>query len=238
MFLTASSIQVRRKDRTILDIPHLELDDRPTLLLGANGAGKSTLFRVLTGRLSPTSGEVEGDGRITMVEQLFQPIIGFTSAEYCAYVAWLNGQRRATARAEAARWLDFVGLTAVATQRCESLSGGEKARLAIATALNSGTARLFLDEPSAALDPLNKELVSDIYQNIAESGSALTVSTHDAGELQSPFTRVLVLHKGQLHFDGTPEEFLRLGVNSPKNNPGQDPAAALARSFARRQGRI
>lgn len=240
MSIVSTHLQIQRNGRYILDIPHLELDNRPTLLLGANGAGKSTLMGTLTGRVKPTAGEIQTDGRIAFVEQRFRPIVGFTSAEYCAYVAWLNGQKRSTARKEATKWLEFVGLRSVVSQRCESLSGGERSRLAIATALNSGGARLLFDEPSASLDPLNKELVSDVYRRIAASGNALTVSTHDAGELQDPFTRVLALHEGQLLFDGTPEEFLSLSENSGAEDSGDDslpPMVRLARSFARRQGR-
>ena len=136
--IQVNALKVRRSNKTILDIPQLVIDERPTLLLGANGAGKSTLFSALASDSSPKDGTVLRKGSISIVEQKFTPITGFTSSEYCAYVAWLFGRDKKTAKKESLDWLDFVDLSRVSSQRCESLSGGERSRLAIATALNSG----------------------------------------------------------------------------------------------------
>lgn len=224
-----SALSVRRSNKIILDIPQLVIDERPTLLLGANGAGKSTLFSALASDSSPSEGTVLRTGSISIVEQTFNPITGFTSSEYCAYVAWLFGRDKKAAKKESLYWLDFVDLSRVSNQRCESLSGGECSRLAIATALNSGAETLLLDEPSAALDSLNKEHVTEVYQRIVERGHNLVVSTHDSGELQRPFERVLVLDKGKLHFDGSRRDFVQLA-----REPGDSPAHILSRSFVRR----
>ena len=228
--IRVDALKIRRSNKTILDIPQLTIDERPTLLLGANGAGKSTLFSVLASDSSPHDGVVLRVGSISLVEQKFMPIVGFTSGEYCAYVAWLFGQDRKIAKKHSLEWLNFVDLSRVADQRCESLSGGERSRLAIATALNSGAKTLLLDEPSAALDPLSKELITKVYQKIVEMGHNLVVSTHDAGELQKPFERVLVLDKGKLRFDGSRSEFIQLASELDDN-----PVHNLARSFARRR---
>ena len=227
--IQVNALRVRRSNKTILDIPQLVIDERPTLLLGANGAGKSTLFSALASDSSPKDGTVLRKGSISIVEQKFNPITGFTSSEYCAYVAWLFGRDKKTAKKESLDWLDFVDLSRVSSQRCESLSGGERSRLAIATALNSGAETLLLDEPSAALDPLNKEHVTEVYQRIVDRGHNLVVSTHDAGELQRPFERVLVLDKGKLHFDGSRQDFVQLATES-----GNTPAHILSRSLVRR----
>ena len=96
--------------------------------------------------------------------------------------------------------------------------------------MNSGSKTLLLDEPSAALDPLSKELITKVYQKIVEMGHNLVVSTHDAGELQKPFERVLVLDKGKLRFDGSRSEFIQLASELDDN-----PVHNLARSFARRR---
>lgn len=230
MPITAEGLEVRRSGRIILDVPRLAIDARPTLLVGANGAGKSTLFSALSGRINPTRGRVASDERVVLVQQAFRPIIGFTSAEYCAYVAWLSGREKSAARKESLDWLNFVGLGRVSEQRCETLSGGERSRLAIATALNSGATALLLDEPSAALDPLSKQKITDIYRRIGDQEHTLVVSSHDAGDFGPPFTRVIVLDRGRIQFDGNPEEFLRLAEES-----GDSPTHALSRSFARRR---
>ncbi|HIW95420.1 MAG TPA: ABC transporter ATP-binding protein [Candidatus Corynebacterium gallistercoris] len=226
-----TALRVVRGGRSILDIPSLQLDQRPGLLLGVNGAGKSTLFSVLSSRSKPTSGTIERSGSVALVEQTFRPILGFSSAEYCAYVAWLAGQKRRVARTEAVSWLKFVNLEHKAAQKCESLSGGEQARLAIATAMNSGADLLLLDEPSAALDPVSKAQVSEVYQRIVREGYSLLVSTHDVGDLRPPFQRVIVLDSGEVHFDGTLSQFRQLAH-------GHDltPAHTLARAFAERGG--
>lgn len=227
---TLQEVRIDTKTRTILDISQLTFDFRPTLLLGANGAGKSTLMQVLTGERQPTAGVVHNNGTLAFVEQQFRPIIGFTCLEYCAYAAWLRGQDRRVARENALAWLEFVSLEQLASQRCQHLSGGEEARLAIATALNSGAETLLLDEPSAALDPLHKDQITQVYQRIVAAGHALVVSTHDAGEIQDPFQRVLVLDQGKLCFDGSCAEFLAAAYTA------QHPAQALAQSFLRRRG--
>lgn len=230
MTLGVEELRVLRRHRCVLDIPALVFDHRPTLLLGANGAGKSTLLSVLSHRLRPSAGHVAGEHRAFLVEQSFRPIVGFTALEYCAYVAWLFGRGRRQARTESPRWMDFVDLRAKSEQRCETLSGGEKARLAIATALNSGARMLLLDEPSAALDPVSKQRISEIYAQITARGIALVVSTHDASELQAPFARVVVLDGGRVHFDGTREGFWALSRSA-----GNSPEEVLARSFAGRR---
>lgn len=226
MHFTLEGITVGRAGALRLDISHLVLDQRPTLLLGVNGAGKSTLMRILGGSTKKLSGEITRAGRVAFVEQKFRPVYGFTAQEYCAYVAWLKGQQRSVAQREADRWLSFVGLHSQSGQRCETLSGGQQARLAIATALNSGADFLVLDEPGASLDVIAKEELRSIYARISEAGQGLLVSTHEASELAPPFERVLVLDKGQLRFDGTPEEFLSLGSSSSSE------IADLARAFS------
>lgn len=117
-------------------------------------------------------------------------------------------------------------------QRCEKLSGGERSRLAIATALNSGADMLLLDEPSAALDPVSKQAISDLYCQIVEYGQSLLVSTHDSADLKFPFERVIVLDAGQIRFDGSCAEFQDLSLQQ-----GDSPAHILSKAFKKRERR-
>lgn len=228
MTVYLENVEVRRGRRVTCTVPRLQLDERPTLLLGPNGAGKTTLMNVAAGILQPSSGRVVRSGRTVYVPQKFTPIVGFSCLEYCAYVAWLQGQFSSAARADAPRWLDFVGLAALRGHRCDRLSGGEAARLGLATALDSAADTLLLDEPSASLDPLSKQQLTETYQRVAGRGHAIVVSTHDAGELQAPFSRVLVVLEGAIAFDGNRDEFRQLGET------GSGPVAVLARSFVER----
>ena len=84
--IQVNALRVRRSNKTILDIPQLVIDERPTLLLGANGAGKSTLFSALASDSSPKEGTVLREGSISIVEQKFNPITGFTSSEYLSLI--------------------------------------------------------------------------------------------------------------------------------------------------------
>ncbi len=229
MAVSIDNLRVERSGRAILEIPHLNLSDQPTLLLGVNGAGKSTLLKAIAARRPKQRGVVSVSGTVAFVEQEFRPIVGFSALEYCAYVAWLAGQQRKVARRDAAEWLRFTNLASVSDQRCETLSGGEKARLAIATALNSGADILLLDEPSASLDPISKVQIAEVYQRIVDNGQSLLVSTHDAGELRAPFAQVFVLDSGHVVFDGTREGFLSLA-----HEAGDSAAHVLARSFVQR----
>lgn len=231
MRLTLTSAEVKIRATSILQIPQCEIDRRPTLLLGVNGAGKSTLLSVLAGHQKLSAGHIDHNCRIIKIDQHFQPIIGFTVSEYCSYVAWLSGRRMRDARNDTRQWLEFVGLLAKAGQKCQTLSGGEQARLAIATALNSAADMLLLDEPSAALDPLSKEHLTTIFQKIVAEGRGLMVSTHDSGDVMPPFERVLVLDRGTIVFDGTLDEFLQQATAKESST-----TSALAASFAKRRG--
>ena len=230
MSIRIDSLLVRRSQKTIVVVPHLELDQRPTLVLGVNSAGKSTLFSVVSGKITPTRGIVQTNENVAHVEQKFRPVVGFTALEYCAYVSWLGGKNKAQAKAEAYSWLEFVDLSRAAQQKCETLSGGEQARLAIGTALNSGAHTLLLDEPSASLDPMSKERIHTVYQRIVDSERNLVVSTHDTGDLHDPFERVVVFDNGQVHFDGTRAAFINLASEEHSS-----PAHELSRSFMRRR---
>lgn len=184
------------------------LPDAPTVLLGVNGAGKSTLLQCLGQHLHPqhiSPPDLQA-GKI-YVPQHFLPIRGFSCWEYTSYLGWLQGQSWKQTNADAAQWLNFVGLDQVQHQKCTNISGGQQARLQLAAALNSKASFLLLDEPSAALDPLAKELMQDLYRKIIANGIGLWISTHQPHEVAAPFERVLVLDRGAVVFDASITQF-------------------------------
>lgn len=209
----------------------LRVSGEPTLLLGVNGAGKTTLLKVLAGHLRVHGLDLSGLPSVSYVPQFFTPVRGFTVLDHVSYVAWLDGQSRTRATKNARQWVDFVGLGDLADRRCTQLSGGQQAKVQLATALNTGAALLLLDEPSASLDPLAKRELQELYRNIVAAGTGLWVSTHQPHEVADPFTRIVVLHDGTVRFDGSIGEFRRLGSEATDRD---DPAAvALARATVR-----
>ncbi|MGV0408223.1 ATP-binding cassette domain-containing protein [Corynebacterium resistens] len=193
-----------------VNIQELTISAQPTVLLGTNGAGKTTLMKLLARQLQPTRGEVPQLGKVVYVPQNFESIRGFRSIDYASYVAWLNGAGWFESKKDAQYWLQFVGLGDHEEKECSRLSGGQQARLQIATALNSRAEFILLDEPSAALDPLAKRDLQDLYGAIADSGVGLWVSSHQPLEVEEPFRKVVVLNRGTVDFQGSVQSFLDL----------------------------
>jgi ABC-type multidrug transport system ATPase subunit len=200
----------RRGSGAVLSDFSVALDDRPTVLIGPNGAGKSTLMRLLTGQLRPSSGTITRVGKVGWSAQHTAALPGFTVTEQVQYASWLAGLSRAAAVGETARALARTNLTELAERPATQLSGGELARMGIACALASAPDFLVLDEPTAALDPLARRSVTAVLQALAAQGVGILVSSHTATDVGAPFTRLLVLNRGRLEFDGSVEQFFGL----------------------------
>jgi ABC-type multidrug transport system ATPase subunit len=183
------------------------LDQRPTVLIGPNGAGKSTLLKLLTGSLRPSTGTVNRTGRIGWAPQHTPALPGFTVADQVRYASWLAGVRTADTVRAAEQALSRTDLTELAGRAATRLSGGELARLGIACALAPEPSVLLLDEPTASLDPLARRSVSTVLRALAEQGVGILVSSHTASDIGAPFTRLLVLDRGRLAFDGSVRDF-------------------------------
>ena len=222
-----------------VEVRSLEVPASPTVILGVNGAGKTTLMKLLAGQLKPSKGAVPKLGRAVYVPQHFESINGARVVDYVSYVAWLNGAGWAESKRSAAYWIEFVGLKTHAHKQCSKLSGGQQARVQIATALNSNAEHILLDEPSAALDPLAKRELQGLYRSIAESDIGLWVSSHQPLEVEKPFEHVLVLHEGRVEFQGPLGDFLRIGrepLEPEKLLRYSDTVRNLAEAFSRTGG--
>jgi tungstate transport system ATP-binding protein len=169
----------------------------PTVLLGPNGSGKSTLLRLAMGLVQPTSGRISWGGRTEPGERLamvFQrPVmLRRTAAANIAY---------ALAKRDDARVMDLltrVGLAPLAKRPARKLSGGEQQRLALARALARNPEILFLDEPTASLDPAATKAVEDIVQQIANAGVKIVMATHDIGQARRLAGDIVFLARGRL----------------------------------------
>jgi tungstate transport system ATP-binding protein len=169
----------------------------PTVLLGPNGSGKSTLLRLAMGLVPPTSGRVSWGGREAPGERLamvFQrPVMLRRSA--AANVAYALPARDP---ARVQELLAKVGLASLADRPARKLSGGEQQRLALARALARDPEVLFLDEPTASLDPAATKAVEDIVHAVAGSGVKIVMATHDIGQARRLAGDVIFLARGRL----------------------------------------
>jgi tungstate transport system ATP-binding protein len=182
------------------------------VLLGANGSGKTTLLRLLHGQLR-CSGERsvrrDGQGREPRQAMLFQrPFLLRLSVRRNLLLAlWLAGVPRGERAARAEGALRRVGLEAHAERPARVLSGGQQQRLALARAWCVRPQLLFLDEPTASLDPAAKREVEALVLAFAAEGVTVVMSTHNLGQAKRMASRVIYLEDGRLVVDRPVERF-------------------------------
>lgn len=187
-------------------------------LVGANGSGKTTLLRLLHGTLAPDTGRREvgcaapwlgASAHPPLGAMLFQrPFLLHLSAQANVRVAlWLRGVPRAEHAERAAQALARVGLLGQARRPARALSGGQQQRLALARAWATHPPVLFLDEPTASLDPGGKREVEALIQGVAEEGVTVVLSTHNLGQVKRLTSRALFLDAGRLRVDLPVERF-------------------------------
>ena len=193
------TLQVRRGDRIAL--------------VGANGSGKTTLLRLLNGLLPPTTGQrvlhpteavAPAVGRRPPVmTMLFQRpfLLHFSVQRNLQLALWLAGVPAAERDQRLHSALARVGLQAMAGRPARALSGGQQQRLALARAWAVRPDILFLDEPTASLDPSAKREVETLVDEFGHAGMALVMSTHNLGQAKRLASRVLFLEAGRLMAD-------------------------------------
>jgi ABC-2 type transport system ATP-binding protein len=199
----AEGISKRYGERDALrDVSFEVADGERVAVIGPNGAGKTTLLQILAGTLPPTSGTVSADG-VGWVPQ--QPALysKLSVAENLRLFARL--EKVADVERSVARMLEQTALADRAHDEVGRLSGGNKQRVNIAIGLLGEPAVLLLDEPSAALDPRQRER---LWEFIGALGTTVVFSTHDVGEAERFADRVLVLADGELLFTGPPDELV------------------------------
>ncbi|MDI1346082.1 MAG: ATP-binding cassette domain-containing protein [Pseudolabrys sp.] len=203
---------------TILDHVSLTLSaGPPTVLIGPNGAGKTTLLRVAMGLTPLSSGRITWNG---------QERSGSGSDSASKARRAIVFQRPAMLRRSAAANIDYalagvsapraqridellalVGLSGLGSRPARRLSGGEQQRLALARALARDPAILFLDEPTASLDPAATKAIEDIVRAVAARGVKVVMSTHDLGQAKRLAGDVVLLHRGRLAEHGPTPAF-------------------------------
>ena len=200
-------------------IDRIDADFRPrrrTVIMGANGTGKSLLLRLLHGLIQPTAGQVLWQGRPLDREgrrgqaMVFQrPVMLRRSAlanlRFALSVRGIGGTERKAREADA---LDRARLGDLANRPARVLSGGEQQRLAVARALACAPGVLFLDEPTASLDPASTHAIEQQIREAHGSGVTIVLVTHDIGQARRLGDDLIFLHAGRVVEIGSVSEVL------------------------------
>ena len=192
--------------RAIIDRLSCQFTPGPrTVILGANGSGKSVLMRLCHGLLAPTSGRIvwrgsRDDHRPRAQAMVFQRPVMLRRAALAnvTYGLELAGIPKSQRDARAREVLDAVGLSAVANRPARVLSGGEQQKLALARAWALEPEVLFLDEPTANLDPGATREVERIVDQIHASGTKIVMTTHNLGQARRLADEILFISAGRL----------------------------------------
>lgn len=174
----------------------------PTVVIGPNGSGKTTLLRVAMGLVAPSSGRVIWGGhpqsppmRRAIVFQ--RPVMLRRSASgNLRYALGSAGMARRAGQRRVAELLSLVDLEGLGERPARRLSGGEQQRLALARALAREPRVLFLDEPTASLDPAATKAIEELVRSVSASGVKIVMATHDLGEARRLAGDIVLLHRG------------------------------------------
>lgn len=203
----------------------LSLDIAPGMfgLLGPNGAGKTTLMRIMTLLQAPTSGTVFFDDcDITRDRKAIRSILGYLPQdfrffeklktwEFLDYAASLANIRERGKRKEVVdEMLRKVGLYEVRDRWANQLSGGMKRRLGIAQAIIGEPKVIVVDEPTTGLDPEERIRFRNILTGISAQDATIILSTHIVGDISSTCKKLALLNRGELKFQGTPDDLIAL----------------------------
>ncbi|OLE05084.1 MAG: ABC transporter, partial [Ktedonobacter sp. 13_1_20CM_4_53_11] len=184
-------------------------------LLGPNGAGKTTTVETLEGYRRPDQGSVRVLGRDPIRQaQSLKPLIGVMLQQDGLYPALTAreilrlyaGYFREPQNIDAL--LERVGLSAAARTRCRRLSGGQKRRLALAVALVGNPSLVFLDEPTAGMDPQARLATWEIIRDLKQRGATVLLTTHLMDEAERLADRVAIIDHGRLVALDTPSQMM------------------------------
>ncbi|MDI6748684.1 MAG: ATP-binding cassette domain-containing protein [Rhodocyclaceae bacterium] len=181
-----------------------------TAILGPNGAGKSTLLRLMHGLLRPSAGRVIWSRPLTQGMVFQRPVmLRSRVAANVGYGLKLRGMPADERARRVREVLERVGLAHLAQRQARRLSGGEQQRIALARAWALSPDVLFLDEPTASLDPASGREVERIIAEIATGGTKIVLTTHNLGQAHRLAEEVIYLESGRLVEQTPAAEFFR-----------------------------
>jgi tungstate transport system ATP-binding protein len=195
-----------RAGRLIDQIDLIVEDPGISVIMGPNGAGKSLLLRLMHGLIAPSAGEIRwagvpmnGEMRQRQAMVFLKPVLlRRTAAANIAYALGLRGVARSERRSRSQQALQLAGLESRASTPARVLSGGEQQRLCLARALSLDPDVLFLDEPTASLDPASTLAIERLLLDAQCRGIKVIVVTHDVGQARRLAQEIVFLHHGKL----------------------------------------
>ena len=207
-----------------------QIAERPakTFIIGPNGAGKTLFLKLCHGLIQPDGGEVRwhgpaaNDGAMIRRRQamVFQRpvLLRRTTWENIDFVLKIRGVARAERADRCADLLQKTGLGRHASTQALALSFGEQQRLALARALALDPEILFLDEPTASLDPASAHLVEGLIDQAVTSGKKIVMSSHDLGQAKRLADEIIFIHRGRIKERAAAPAFF----NGPENDLARD----------------
>jgi ABC-2 type transport system ATP-binding protein len=204
-----------------LDNLNLEIPPAAIGLLGPNGAGKTTLIRLLLGLSRPTSGSASLLGMDTRTESIkIRERVGYmpesdvlpsnaTAADFVGHMAEMSGIPKVHARQRAADVLYQVGLDEERYRLIKGFSTGMKQRVKLAQAVVHDPSLVFLDEPTAGMDPHARATTWELVRDLSGRGTTVMLTTHAMDEAETLCDRVAIITGGRLAALGTPGELTR-----------------------------
>ncbi len=244
------SVQAAGLTRTFgkfVAVDHIDLSVRQGEIfgfLGPNGAGKSTTIKMFCGILLPTSGQATVGGfDIARQPRRIREIIGYMSQKFSLYedltvdenLNFFGGVQTPTSSrmSERKSWaIEMARLTAHRKVLASDLPGGLRQRLALACATIHEPRVLFLDEPTAGVDPAGRLVIREVVRDLRDQGVAVLLTTHELEEAARLADRVIIIDRGAIVAEGTPSELMSSGGGSDIRfgaPPGIDTAGLAAR---------
>ena len=195
--ISIKNIKKTYGDRTVLDIPSLEIKKGERLvLIGPNGSGKSTLIKILAGTIKATRGEVTSDRDLYYLPQQSLPF-SMTVRKNVLYC--LSGSKEEKEK-RCDELLKMLHLSHLEGKNAKKLSGGEAQRLALCRVLAKKGDIILLDEPTSAADIESEEIIEQAIKDYAdESGCTLIIATHSPAQAKKFAKRIIMLHDGAFH---------------------------------------
>ena len=212
----------------LIDGLDLRLETGPlTVVIGPNGAGKSLLLRLLHGLIRPSAGRLlwagQAPSKATRQRQamVFQRpvLLRRSAAANLRYALKAKGLNGAPLGDRALEWLERAGLAPLAGRPARLLSGGEQQRLAVARALSTEPEVLFLDEPTASLDPASALAIEELILEARSTGTKIVLVAHDIGQARRLADEVVFLYRGRVEAQGPADQFF--------DEPSSDKARAF-----------
>ena len=180
-----------------------------TALLGPNGAGKTTSLRILYGLLRPDAGQAVVDGALGVLPDTAGLYARLTAREHLRYAARLQGLSAKEADERAEKMIEKLGMRDIADRPAAGFSQGERRKVALGRALIHDPQNVVLDEPTNGLDVPATRAMRRQVRELAEAGKCVLFSTHILQEVAAVCDRVVVLARGRVVADGTPDELLQ-----------------------------